>query len=360
MICIAALIGEIIVGQIVAGIAGVLINKTRQQSIIQIQDLPEKITCREVIGSRSTGRRIPCPEGIEFDNRQKRFWDTVRSKSFSGQPIHMDGGPFGRTIIVGFQRRGNQESIFGIPQRSEESWLALKRIWELFKGSRKTLEPEDLKAIDPRARRDIAFAVRTIGRGRNIGIRDRKLIEQIADMFATGGEPITPETIKPDLPPVDLTDQGLIDALEPPTPQREEGDDMALTGALAAFGSGLASFGTSFATALAPALATTAVNLGVQALSRTGAFTPTPRRATAAPAAGPISTGQNATFQRRALESSLVAGPGRLGVGPVAGAAAPSACSCRPGQALTSQRVGGMIAFQPRTLPRHTIPLGCR
>lgn len=370
MICIAALIGDIIVGQIVAGIAGVLINKTKQIPIIRIQPLPDLITCRELIGNRTTNRRVPCPEGIEFEGRQKRFWDQVRTKSRSPSPLTFDAGPFGRTVIVGFDRRGKQQAAFGIGLRTPESWGALKRIWELFKGSRKDLDTEDLKLLDPRARRDISHAVRTIGRGRNIGIRDRKLIEQIADMFATGGVALPadpPVTVDP--PVADLTDQGLIEALEPKEeqvahiqqPTTGGTDGMAIGSFLSAFGTGLASFGTGVATALAPALATTAVQLGVQALTRTGAFTPTPRRATAQPAAvGPVAVGQNATFERRALEASFVNAPGTIPVGPSPGRAAPSACGCRPSPALTSRRVGGMIAFQPVTRARQTIALGCR
>jgi len=362
LICIAGLIGEIIVGQIVAGIAGVLINKTKQTPIIRIQALPDLVTCRERIGNRTTNRRVPCPEGTEFKNRQERFWDIVRAKSISSQPITVDGGPFGRTVIVGFHRRGAQvPNPFNIPIRSEESWSALKRIVELFKGSRRTLEPEDLRLLDERARRDIAFAVRTIGRGRNIGIRDRTLIEQIADMFATGGEPKkAAEEIQPAVVGVDPEDQALTDALEPKEEQ-QEGADMAILGGLSAFASGLGSFAASVGTALAPALAQTAVTLGTQALTRTGAFSPTPRRATAAPAAGPISTGQNGTFQRRALEARLVSQHGQrnLQVSPSVGQGG-HACSCTTGQPLAHQRIGGMIAFQPRTTPRPTIPLGCR
>jgi len=358
MICIAALIGEIIVGQIVSGIVGVLINKTKQQPIIRIETLPDKITCRELIGNRTTNRRVPCPEGIEFEGRRKRFWERVKAESLSGGPIEMDGGPFGRTIIVGFQRGRSQESAFGIPLRTPGGWGALKRIWELFKGSRRDLDTEDLKLLDPRARRDIAFALRTIGRGRNIGIRDVELIEQIALMFATGGEPRSTDPQPARTSPVaDLTDQSLIDALEPPTPQKEEGDDMAL-----GFLGGLASFGTSVATALAPAIATTAVNLGVQALTRTGAFTPTPFRPTAAAPAtvGPVSVGQEATFQRRALEASFVSAPGRLAVSPLQGRGQAGGCGCRPSPALQSNRIGGMAAFSPITNPRRAIPLGCR
>jgi len=355
MILIAGIIGEIIVGQIVSGIVGVLINKTKQIPIIAIEELPELITCREIIGNRSTNRRVPCPEGIEFEGRRKRFWDRVRAASLGGVPIQIDGGPFGRTVIVGFQRRRNQTAAFGIPLRTDESWGALKRIWELFKGSRRTLEPEDLRLLDERARRDIAFAVSTIGRGRNIGIRDVKLIAQIAEMFATGGEtqPQPPEPLsRPDTPLADLTDQSLIDALEPPTPVREEGDAMAL-----GFFSGLASFGTSVATALAPAIATTAVQLGVQALSRTGAFAPTAARPTAGPA--PVSPGQNATFERRALEATFSGGRAQIPVAPVSSGAA--RCACPPGhQPLVSQRVGGMVAFAPIHEARPSIPLGCR
>lgn len=355
MICIAGIIGEIIVGQIVSGIVGVLINKTKQIPIIAIEELPELITCRELIGNRTTNRRVPCPEGIEFEGRRKRFWARVKAAAAGGAPIQIDGGPFGRTVIVGFQRRRNQTAAFGIPLRTDESWNALVRIWELFKGSRRTFEPDDLRLLDERARRDIAFAVSTIGRGRNIGIRDVKLIAQIAEMFATGGESppqLEAAAAAPAAPVADLTDQSLIDALEPPTPVREEGDAMAL-----GFFSGLASFGTSVATALAPAIATTAVQLGVQALSRTGAFAPTPARPTAA--AAPVSTGQAATFERRALEATFSRGGPQIPVAPVFSGAAQ--CSCPPGaQPLVSQRVGGMIAFAPLINTRPSIPLGCR